>query len=278
MKPIHISNNQRFSRMKGNAQRALSAVQSRMQKRARANTPVLKAGMNGTPNAWAAAVPLVTVPFLAACTKTNTFEGGTKTKWQMVAEAKGGNNSFGTTEVLAALAIVSAAAFVGFTVNGFRTRREVPGIVGPSGLVPVGPRKDKKGNPFQDVVTDDEYARIRKETRIWGLKNKKERYYLSMSAETLDVTLVPIDFKYTFNRNTLPALVSLCAAMAAGGAALNKIAEGKETKGEVKQEIPFDYEGTDNLTMGEAGLIAGVPFALTMAWLVYELKRLKNEK
>ncbi|MCP4646704.1 MAG: hypothetical protein GY852_03080 [bacterium] len=116
---------------------------------------------------------------------------------------------------LAIAAMVSAASTVFFGVRAYKTRRKVPGIIGPSGLVPSKSKRDiRNANPFPELVGDDEFARIRKEMRIWGIKNRKEKYYLHMNAENMDVRLVPRDFKYTFNKNTLPALASLFAAMA----------------------------------------------------------------
>jgi len=118
---------------------------------------------------------------------------------------------------LAIAAIASAAATAIFGVRAYKTRRKVPGIVGPSGLVPSDSRVldfKKNPNPFPELVSDEEFERIRKETRIFFVKNRKERYYLHMDAESMDVRLVPRDFKYTFNKNTLAFMASLVAALA----------------------------------------------------------------
>jgi hypothetical protein len=115
---------------------------------------------------------------------------------------------------LAVAAMISAASTVSFGINAYKTRREVPGIIGPSGLVPLNHRKDE-GNPFRnDGVSDEEYARIRKETHVWGKKNRKERYMIHMDVNTLDVSLNPTDFQFTFNKNTLPLVASIGATMA----------------------------------------------------------------
>ena len=115
---------------------------------------------------------------------------------------------------LAIAAIASAASTVIFGRKAYKTRRKVPGIIGPSGLVPLNHRKNE-GNPFRkDGVSDEEYARIRKETHVWGKKNRKERYMIHMDMNTLDVGLNPTDFQFTFNRNALPLVASIVATMA----------------------------------------------------------------
>lgn len=123
-------------------------------------------------------------------------------------------------EVSAALAVaamVSAASTLFFGIRAYKTRRKVPGIIGPSGLVPLSSRKDE-GNPFRNEgVSDDEYARIRKETHVWGKKKRKERYMFHMDANNMEVSLNPTDFKFTFNKNTLPLLASIGAILAFSG-------------------------------------------------------------
>ncbi len=120
-------------------------------------------------------------------------------------------------EVSAALAIatiVSAASTLFFGVRAFKTRRKIPGSVGPSGLVPLELRKDE-GNPFHNEgISDEEYARIRKETHVWGKKKRKERYMFHMDVNSMKVGLTPTDFKHTFNKNTLPLMVSIGAVLA----------------------------------------------------------------
>ena len=124
------------------------------------------------------------------------------------------NYSHEVSVALAVAAMISAASTVSFGRKAYKTRRKVPGIIGPSGLVPLKLRKDE-GNPFRkDGVSDEEYARIRKETHVWGKKNRKERYMFHIDMNSLDVSLNPTDFKFTFNKNTLPLVASIVATMA----------------------------------------------------------------
>ena len=77
---------------------------------------------------------------------------------------------------LAIAALVSTASTLFFGIRAYKTRRKIPGIVGPSGLVPLRFRKEGKNgeNPFRDEgVSDEEYARIKKEQHVWGKKNRK---------------------------------------------------------------------------------------------------------
>ncbi len=174
----------------------------------------LNAHRNGV-GMGAAALAAVGVGFLAA--KTASAETATDIMVMREEDAPKESNLLYSHEVsvaLAVAAIASAASTVIFGVKAYKTRRNVPGIIGPSGLVPLNHRKDE-GNPFRnDGVSDDEYVRIRKETHVWGKKNRKERYMIHMDVNTLDVSLNPTDFQFTFNKNTLPLVASIVATMA----------------------------------------------------------------
>lgn len=140
--------------------------------------------------------------------------------------------SVGATEGWAMLAIISAGACVNFGRRLYKARKEVPGIPGPSKLVPLGPKtrvEDK--NPFREEgVDDDEFRRVT--TEVGKRKaEREERYYIRPAlGEVPGIVLVPNDFKYKMNRNTPPLLASLGAAMVFAALAMNSCMEGREAE------------------------------------------------
>ena len=146
----------------------------------------------------------------------------------MATEEKAYGEMMDSVNPLPVLAVISAVAFVWFTIDGIRTKRKVPGIIGPSGLVPSEYRKGEGTNPFPEFITTEEFARIKRERDIWGKKNRKEKYSLHTELNTFEVSLVPDDFKHTFNKNAIPALVSLGAAMLFFALWANGVADAKE--------------------------------------------------
>ena len=165
-----------------------------------------------------------------ACNESDILGEHTNNQTYMMVEEKSHEKIIDSVNPLPVLAVISAVAFVWFTIDGLRSRRKVPGIIGPSGLVPSEYRKDESNNnPFPELVTTNEFARIKAERGIWGKKKRKEKYCLHMEMNNFEVSLVPNDFKFTFNKNAVPALVSLGAAMLFFALWANGVADAKET-------------------------------------------------
>ena len=243
--PHRVTHMKMIARRKACATASKSKIQNRFTKPwGRKTAPALEtpAGkkFNGgdSRKAYATAAGFSGLALLGtACSTADILGEHTNNQTYVMAEEKSYEKMVDSVDPLPALTIISAVAFAWFTFDGIRTKRKVPGIIGPSGLVPTKFRKDEGTNPFPEFVTAAEFARIRKEVGLWGKKNRKEKYSLQIDVNTFELSLVPNDFKYTFNKNMLPALLSLGAAMLFFALWASSVVDEKETNTAPTQQI-----------------------------------------